>query len=198
MKYSASLLLLASVLLALSACGLSDIFGGAKNASPTAAPTQATTFVTYKGDGFQLDYPQNWKVSPANNGLITFSDPSGIAYVAVRTTPNPNGLVPVSDQLQIALQVFKSQAKNYQEVDGDSTTTVGGETWSQKAATGDVTPSGQSSAVNVKIVAIATNHPANSLDTKSYALAYATGTQVFDIANTAYFQPILKSFKFTA
>jgi hypothetical protein len=52
--------------------------------------------------------------------------------------------------------------------------------------------------VNVKIVVDADNHPASSPSTRTYAIRYATGSQVEDLANTVYFQPMLQFFKVTA
>ena len=185
---SFSLLLLT---LFVSACD----FGGS-GTTPTPTPTTATNLTTYTGDGYTISYPQPWKIKKDSTG-VTFTDPSGIAYFQIHEAPNPNGIVSTSNQVTLGLTAFKSQAKNYQQQSVASTTSVAGETWSQSAATGDITPSGQSSRVNVKIYIIADNHPASSPSTKAFIIGYATGTQVFDLANTGYFQPMLQSFKFT-
>src|SRR5207248_1720861 len=140
-------------------------------------------------------YPQGWKVTKSNAG-VTFTDPNGIAYVAIRTSPNPNAFISSDSLVTVGLDTFKSQAKNYQKQTVSPTTTIAGDTWSQGAATGDVTPSGKSSPQNVKIVIIADNHPAKATTTKAFVIAYATGSQIFDLANITYFQPILQSFKF--
>ena len=183
----------ASIVLFLAGC---DLFGGGSpSTGTTVTPTPTTSLTTYKGDGFSISYPQSWKAKQSSEG-VTFSDPNGIAYLSIRTTPNPNELIPASTVVDTALQAFKSQAKNYQSVSTSATTTLAGDTWSQGAATGDITPSGQNTAVNVKIVVIADNHPAHSISSKDFAIGYATGSQVFDLANTAYFQPMLQSFKF--
>ncbi len=198
-----TLLMLCSLLLAvlLIACG-----GGGTSATSTPTPTPMPTtppsptpppLTTYTGSGYTIGYPQGWKVKTSSDG-VTFTDPNGLAYVTVRTAPNPNGVVTTDTQTSLAIQVFKSSAKNEQKVDIAATAMVGGDTWSQQAATGDITPSGQSSPVNVKIVVLADNHPANSSSTKSFVIGYATGTPLFDLANTSVFQPILQSFKFTS
>ncbi|GAC1616953.1 MAG: hypothetical protein NVS4B11_05560 [Ktedonobacteraceae bacterium] len=81
-------------------------------------------------------------------------------------------------------------------MDSPSSTTVAGDTWSQGAATGDITPQGQTSTVPAKVIVIADNHPANSLSTRGYTIAYGTGQQVFFLADSGYFQPMLRSFTF--
>ncbi len=176
-----------------------SLFGGGSPTTGTTVitPTPTPSLTTYSGDGFSISYPKTWQAKQSSDG-VTFSDPNGIAYLSIRTSPNPNELIPASTVVDTALQAFKSQAKNYQSVNVPATTTLAGSTWSQGAATGDVTPSGQSTSVNVKIVVIADNHPAHSISSKAFAIGYATGSQVFDLANTAYFQPMLQSFKFTS
>lgn len=189
--FSFSILLLAMLV---SACS----FGGSGGGTPTPTPTATTaSLTTYKGADFTVSYPQNWKVKSDSTG-VTFTDPSGIAYFQVHEAPDPDGLISASNEVTLGLDTFKSQAKNYQQQNIASTTTIAGETWNQGAATGDITPSGQSSPTNVKIIVVADNHPANSTSTKAFIIGYATGTQVFDLANSGYFQPMLQSFKFTS
>ena len=129
---------------------------------------------------------------------MTFADPQGIAYLSVKATPNPGGVVTADNQVSIGLQLFKSQAKNYQMQNVAPTTTVGGDNWSQGSATGDIVPKGQTAAVTAKIVIIADNHPAGLPTTMGFEIAYLTGQQVFDLANNGAFQPMLQSFKFTS
>jgi len=182
-----------AIALLLTGC---DLFGGGSGTT-TPTPTPTTSLTTYTGGGYTISYPQNWKVQKASN-RVTFNDPNGIAYLTIATVTNTNGLIPSSTLLNASLEVFKSQAKNYKTVDVPATTTLAGDTWNQGAATGDIKPSGQSSTANVKIVVITDNHPANSPSTQAFEIGYATGTQVFDLANSAYFQPMLQSFKFTS
>lgn len=129
---------------------------------------------------------------------MTFTDPQGPAYLTIQVVPNPNGLISTSDEVDAGVQIFKSQAKNYTKVSIAPTTTVAGETWSQGAATGDITPEGATSPVTAKIVVISDNHPANTSSTQGFTIGYVTGNQVFDAMNTTYFQPIVQSFKFTS
>jgi len=185
--------------------------GGGTTAAPTPTPTSnlppiptappiipASKLVTYTGAGYTIGYPQGWTVTQGGSGLVTFADPHGIAYLSVKATPNPGGVVTADTQVSIGLQLFKSQAKNYQMQNVAPTTTVGGDSWSQGSATGDIVPKGQTSAVTAKIVVIADNHPAGLPTSMGFEIAYLTGQQVFDIANNSAFQPMLQSFKFTS
>lgn len=166
-------------------------------ATPTPTPTPVRSLTTYAGSGYTIEYPQGWRVSNGAHGLVTFNDPAGIAYLSIATAPNPNGVISAPNLVNLGLQVFKSQAKNYQRVEAAPVATVGGETWSQGAAIGDVTHSGQPSPVTMKVVVIADNHPASALTTDAFTIAYGTGQQVFDLALSAYFQGMLQSFTFT-
>ena len=187
------LLSFCSLILALTLVACS--FGSGSSTSSSTPTTASTTLTSYSGNGFTVSYPQGWKVNKDNTG-VTFSDPNGIAYLSVRTSQNPGGLLSTDAQVNVGLQAFKSQAKNYQQVNVPATTTIAGESWAQGAATGDVVPQGQSAAVNVKLVVDSDNHPAQQPTTQAYVIAYATGSQVFDLANTTYFQPMLQSLKF--
>jgi hypothetical protein len=194
---SASLILT----LVLTACNL--IGGSGASSTPTPTPTPkpsptATTppLTTYTGNGFTISYPQGWKVTQQDsNTAIQFSDPLSIYNLAVATTPNPEGVASPDTVINTTLSAGGSRLKNTHMVNVPPTTRVGGDTWSQKAETGDTTVNGQNTTV--KLVVIADNHPANSLSTNSYVIAYGTGQSLFDAATTTYFQPMLQSFKFT-
>src|SRR5216683_3162704 len=110
--------------------------GGGTTAAPTPTPTSnlppiptappiipASKLVTYTGAGYTIDYPQGWTVTQGGGGLVTFADPQGIAYLSVKATPNPGGVVTADNQVSIGLQLFKSQAKNYQMQNVAPTTT---------------------------------------------------------------------------
>jgi hypothetical protein len=164
--------------------------------SPTPSPTPAAD-VTYKGNGYTIDYPKGWQVMTGSDGFVSFSDLQGVAYLAIRTQPNPEGAISSSQLVELGLQVFQAQARNYQRVDIAPTTKVGGETWSQGAATGDITPEEQNASVTVKTVVTATNHPPNALSTNGFTIAYGTDQHLFDQAKVSLFQPMLQSFTFT-
>jgi hypothetical protein len=169
----------------------------APTTTPTPSPTPVKGLITYAGSDYTIEYPRGWKVSREANGLVTFTDPQGIAYLSVATAPNPHGAISAPNLVNLGLQVFRSQAKNYQRQEVAPTTLVGGETWSQGAATGDVTRSGQPSPVAMKVVILADNHPAHTLTTDAFTIAYGTGWLLFDLAFRAYLQGMLRSFTFT-
>ena len=193
---------LISLLLALllAAC---DLGGGSGNAStptptPTPKPTPSPTAIpltTYTGTSFTIGYPQGWKVERQGNNAIQFTDPSGIYNFAVAVTPNPGGVVSPETQINAAFSAGSSNLKNPQPINVPPTTSVGGDTWSQKSESGNATVNGQNTTV--QLVVIADNHPANSPSTRSFLIAYGTGKAIFTAANTTYFQPMLLSFKFT-
>ncbi|MDQ6644337.1 MAG: hypothetical protein M3Y76_07795 [Chloroflexota bacterium] len=203
---------IASLLLALvlSACSGGGSNGSAtptpiltRTSTPTPLPPLSPTpflasgLTTYTGKGYTIGYPQHWNVSTSREGIVTFTDPQGVVYLNVKVTPNPTGAVSASNQVTLALQAIKTQTRNYQKVDSPPTASVGGETWSQGAATGDMTVPGQSSSLPGKVVVIADNHPAHAVTTNSFIIAYATAHQFFDLLDSAYFQPMLRSFTFT-
>lgn len=186
--------------LLLAACDLGGSSSG--STTPTPTPTRqpspsptASPLTAYNGNGFTIGYPQGWRVTHQGSTAIQFTDPLGIYNLAVAVTPNPGGVVSPDTQITAAFSAGSSNLKNPQTENVPPTTTVGGETWSQKSESGNATVNGQNTTV--KIVAIADNHPANSPSTRSFLMAYGTGKSVFNTANTTYFQPMLQSFKFT-
>src|SRR5258708_5913733 len=170
----------------LSACSFAGITIGSAP-TPTPTPVPATTLVTYTGQGYTIGYPKSWKIGHKGNA-ITFTDPQGVASLAVGTNSNPGAVVTPKSILEFGLQLFKSNSKNYHRLQVAPTAKVGGDSWTQGAATGDIVPSGQKASVTVKTVVIADNHPANSPQTSAFTIVYATGQQVFDLADTGYFQ----------
>ncbi|HJT56448.1 MAG TPA: hypothetical protein VJ761_08135 [Ktedonobacteraceae bacterium] len=188
--------------LLLAGCNLGGGSGNAPTPTPTPTPTPKPTpsptaipLTTYTGTGFTIGYPQGWKVTHQGNNAIQFTDPSGIYNFAVAVTSNPGGVVSPNEQINVALSAGNSNLKNPQPVSVPPTTSVGGDTWSQKSETGNATVNGQNTIV--QLVVIADNHPPNSPSTRSFLIAYGTGKSIFVAANTTYFQPMLLSFKFT-
>ncbi len=87
------------ILLFLAGC---DLFGGGSpSTGTTVTPTPTPSLTTYKGDGYSISYPQTWKVKQSSDG-VTFSDPNGIAYLSIHTSPNPNELIPASTVVDTA------------------------------------------------------------------------------------------------
>jgi len=187
--------------LLLAACSLG---GGATTApapaptsplTPTAPPTPSLT--TYTGAGFTIGYPQGWKVTIGNNKIVTFANPQGDIRLTITVIPDPNGIVSADNQVSASLQLFKSQSTNYQQINIASTTMLGGDTWSQGSATGTLMAKGQTPITAAKVVVVADNHPAASLNTMAFTIAYVASQQSFETANTMFFKPMLQSFKFS-
>jgi hypothetical protein len=177
--------------LLLSACDLGG--GSSATATPKPKPSPTPVFTTYKGDGYSIGYPQGWTAKGSGN-LVTFSDVLGLTAFIVEEVPNPNSTIPVTSAINGGLNGFQGQSKNFQKVNVAPTVTLNGETWNQGAATGDTTNNGQT--VNLKIFILSDNHPANSVDTKTFNLIYSTTTVGFDLVDKQSFQPMLQSFKF--
>ena len=125
----------------------------------------------------------------------TFTDSLGVNTVTIGVVPDPNGVVPPETALNTVIQASKSSVKNYKEATIAAQATVGGQSWNQAAATGDVTQQGVTA--NAKTVALVTNYPAKSPTTKLYVIVYAGPSLTFDSIDSTDFQPILKSFKFS-
>jgi len=186
-------LLLCLLLLALflTACGFWGNTGNTSaNTIPTAAPLHVTT---YTGDGYSIDYPQNW-TAKKNGNVVVFSDPPGLSTLIVEYASNPGGELSASSAVDGGLSGFQGEAKNYQKVTIAPTTSVGGENWSQGAATGLAAYKGQD--LGMKFVVLADSHQAHSPSAKTFVIIYGTDNTVFDAASQAIFQPMLQSFKF--
>ena len=187
--------------LLLAACNL----GGGATTAPTSAPTSppaptvppTPSLTTYAGAGFTIGYPQGWKVTNGNNRIVTFANPQGDIRLTITVIPDPNGIVSADNQVSASLQLFKSQSTNYRQINIASTTMIGGDTWSQGSATGTLMVKGQTPITAAKIVVVADNHPATSLNTMAFTIAYVASQQSFDTANTMFFHPMLQSFKFS-
>src|SRR5579859_7965101 len=111
-------------------------------AQPTSAP--AAHLTAYTGNGFTIGYPTGWtieKASPSAASVI-FVDPTRTIEFIVTVTPNPNANSATSVALDPLLQSMQAKP-HYQQVDLAPTTTVGGETWDQIGAIGDLPYSGQ-------------------------------------------------------
>lgn len=185
------------VAFSLTACfGININFGSSPASTPTSAPNAVPTqapLTTFSGEHFTLKYPQNWKVAKDATS-VTFSDPNGIAYFRINFTPNPGGFISPAQQVQVGLQTFQSQVKQYKQQSIASSTTVANTSWSQGSATGTLTVQGTTAPV--RVIVLGTNHPETDPNTFAYTIAYATADQLFTIANTTYFQPMLRSFAF--
>lgn len=161
--------------------------------SPTPSPTPTPGLTVYTGEGYSISYPQEWKVTPGSN-QVAFSDATGIYNLTIVFNPNPGGIAGASTVANTSIEEVKKTMKNPQTETLPPTTTVGGDSWVQKSITGTETSNGQS--VDLQVVVISDNHPANSANTKNFTIVYTTVKSLFATANTSYFQPMLQSFKF--
>jgi len=168
-------------------------------ATHVATSTATTTIMgpskTYKGTGFTIDYPADWKVTTSNS-QTAFTDPSGDYNLTIGTTPNPNEGKTAGQLADGGITGARANLKNVQTVNVPQTTTINGQTWSQRSISGTSTLNGQSSDVEAAV--LADNHPAHSADTKSYVIVCVARKDKFDQAQTKYFKPMLDSFKYTA
>jgi hypothetical protein len=197
-----SALAMCSLILAvlLVACGGSGTGGTTSTpvptpTSPPASPTAATgAMTTFQGNGFTMNYPQNWQTTKKANNLFTFTDSTGGIKMTITVAPDPNGAISADSVASTALKAAQVLLKNPQTVSVSSTTTVGGDSWSQIAASGTQRLNNQDT--NVQVVVLANVHPANTPLSKSFTILYQAPVSTFSQDNTAYFQPMLQSFKF--
>jgi hypothetical protein len=160
---------------------------------PTSAP--AASLTTYTGNGFTIGYPVGWTSEKASLSAasVIFLDPTRTIEFIVTVTPNPNANSATSVALDPLLHSMQAKP-HYQPVALAPTTTVGGETWDQIGAIGDVPSSGQPQSI--KVIALAINRPAHDANTKMYKIQFSTPTKDFDQTDSTTFQPMVQSFKF--
>jgi hypothetical protein len=191
-------LLLANVLLALVmvACGSSGGSGSASTPTPKPSPTPTSAPLTvYHGTGFTISYPQGWKVTVNGTSGVEFTDPTTVYTMIIDSVADPNGLISADTIVSTTISSTKSGLTNIQPETIAPTAIVGGDTWSQKAESGDATKNGKK--MTAKFVVIGDTHPANSASTKAFIIVYATNNKsMFDSANATYFQPMLQTFTF--
>ena len=177
----------------LVACG----GGGSSGSTPTPTPVLTPTSIRvtpFTGNGYTINYPQGWKATSAFGG-VSFTDSTAIYSLNIMVTPDPNGLNTADSLADTVITGIRGGLKNPQKENVAPTTTVGGETWSQRSASGMTTQNGQ--RVVVQVVVIVGIHPASSPMSKGFIIVYSATKSLFVQANTTYFQPMLQSFKFT-
>jgi hypothetical protein len=126
-----------------------------------------TVLSVYTGDGYTIGYPQGWTVVPAGT-IVTFTDPTKLYHLAVIVTPNPGGAASADTFASASIDAARAKLTNPQTENGPPTTTVGGETWVQKAVSGTTNVNGQSTVVQT--VLISDNHPASSPMTRNFII----------------------------
>jgi hypothetical protein len=150
--------------------------------------------IAYPGNGFTISYPQTWQISRKVNNLFTFADSTAGIKMTITVAPDPNGAISADTVASTALTAAQVLLKNAQKVSVPSTTTVGGESWSQISASGTQRLNNQDT--NVQVVVLAVVHPANTPLSKSFTILYQAPVSTFSQNDTTYFQPMLQSFKF--
>lgn len=180
----------------LVACGSGGSSGSASTPTPTPTPKPSPTpsMLVYNGDGFKISYPQGWKVTHQSNSSVQFADSLQLDNLIVATTNNPGGAASADKLADATIAALKPSLKNSKTENVSPTTTMAGDSWSQRSASGDTTINGQNTTI--KFVLIVDNHPAHVASTKSFEIIYGTSKSLFDSATTTYFQPMLQSFKF--
>ena len=198
-----------SLLLLVGLAGCTINIGGTGSATPTPkptptqppapTPTPALALTTYTATSYSIGYPASagW-TKQVSGPLVTFQDAQQLNKLAVGTVPNPGGTQSADSVATASLTTLESafNVKNAQPANVPATTTVAGESWTQKGITGNVTANGVT--VPVELIVLADNHPASSANTQTYEIGYAGPTAIFSQTNAAIFQPMLQSFKFTA
>lgn len=199
---------LCSLILAvlLVACGGSSTNGttstptSAPASTPTLSPTSTSpsaatgAMTAFQGNGFTISYPQTWQINQKANNIFTFTDSTGGIKMTITVAPDPNGTISADSVASAALQAAQVLLKNAKTVSVPSTTTVGGDSWSQVSASGTQRLNNQDT--DIQVVVIANVHPANTLLSKSFTILYQAPVATFSQDNTTYFQPMLQSFKF--
>ncbi len=199
---------LCSLILAvlLVACGGSSTNGttstptSAPASTPTLSPTSTSpsaatgAMTAFQGNGFTISYPQTWQINQRANNIFTFTDSTGGIKMTITVAPDPNGTISADSVASAALQAAQVLLKNAKTVSVPSTTTVGGDSWSQVSASGTQRLNNQDT--DIQVVVIANVHPANTLLSKSFTILYQAPVATFSQDNTTFFQPMLQSFKF--
>ena len=199
---------LCSLILAvlLVACGGSSTNGttstptSAPTSTPTLAPTSTSpsaatgAMTAFQGNSFTISYSQTWQINQKANNIFTFTDSTGGIKMTITVAPDPNGTISADSVASAALQAAQVLLKNAKTVSVPSTTTVGGDSWSQVSASGTQRLNNQDT--DIQVVVIANVHPANTLLSKSFTILYQAPVATFSQDNTTFFQPMLQSFKF--
>ncbi|WP_376793760.1 hypothetical protein [Thermogemmatispora sp.] len=190
--------------LSLVACGGESGGTGASRptasvgASPTASLITAPGGVQlklYRGDGFSIGYPPDWRVSPAGSS-VEFSHEADSATVSVQVVPNPNAITSPEETVTVSLDTIGKSGlyKNFKKIALEPTASVGGETWQQQGATGDVQILGQQ--VSMEIILLAANHPAHSSQTRLFSIYIAVPVARYQQLSASALKPMLQSFRF--
>jgi hypothetical protein len=163
-------------------------------ARPTSAP--AAHMKTFVGAGFTVSYPEGWTAIEKGRGQVMIvNQQAGQAGTFIVGINPAGGKVPAAAMIQFALIGFMA-LPHYQKVGIAPKATVGGDSWDQIGATGDVQVAGQAQLVSYESVAMADVHPATSPTAMGFEIRYTTDASLFAQMSASIFQPMLQSFKF--
>ena len=161
---------------------------------PTSAP--AAHMKTFVGAGFTVSYPEGWMAIDKGRGQVMIVNQQAGQAGSFIVGINPaGGKVPAAAMIQFALIGFMA-LPHYQKVDIAPKATVGGDSWDQIAATGDVPVTGQAQLVSYESVVLADIHPATSPTARGFEIRYTTDASRFAQMSASSFQPMLQSFTF--
>jgi hypothetical protein len=151
---------------------------------------------TFTGDGFRIAYPAGWTAVAVGQGQVRIMNQQAGQAGSLIIGINPGGgKVPASALIQFALIGFMA-LPHYQKVDIAPKATVGGDSWDQIGATGDVQVSGQAQVVSYESVVLADVHPGTSPNARGFEIRYTSDASRFAQMNASNFQPMLQSFTF--
>lgn len=192
-----SIVCLLALCLVLTAC--SGVPGVGAVATPTRAPTPTPTptvsFTTITGDGYTIESPVDWISkggSISGSSLLVLARDSQLsATMEIETLPAATSFEPALTATQEQISILQTSSKNFQDQGVPTTVTINGVQWNQAAATMDDSRRG----AMVTSYVLATTFPSNA--NKVVMINYTALSNIFDKADTEYFQPMLLSFKFT-
>src|SRR6266851_1974969 len=163
-------------------------------AQPTSVPV--AHMKTFVGAGFTVSYPEGWMAIEKGRGQVMIVNQQvGQAGTFIVGINPAGGKVPAAAMIQFALIGFMA-LPHYQKVDIAPKATVGGDSWDQIAATGDVPVTGQAQLVSYESVVLADIHPATSPTARGFEIRYTTDASRFAQMSASSFQPMLQSFTF--
>lgn len=173
--------------LLLAACGSTTsnqttTASSAPQTTPSPTHSSNTTFVTYTGKGYTINYRPSWKVEPDGNGGVTFTDPAQKGSVLH---------VIVNDHAQAALQVEEGTSlKDRCKESGNllATADINGITWNQGEYRCSPAIAGGSDQE------IRTLDMAKPIGNTYYSIAFYATPQNFDNTVIDTFRPMTNSF----
>jgi len=187
-------LALTGLLVVLSACGAS-------------APPRPAVWTNYQGSAFAMNYFSSWGVGTKDlylgtsypqlemlQGMAFTSPDTSTTYVQVIYAANTDGKASVSDLLSkhiLGTQTAPVAASKL------TTTTLGGETWTQGVVEKQVVGA-DGSAATIQETALGVSHVVSPKQTEIYLIIYQNQTGSAASAAQSYLTRMVNSFKFAS